>query len=290
MEKFYDLIPSETIRNLCKEQKCELAALECLLLVNQCKKISLEEKHALYNEIMETMPEPDVPDDFRQQTNTELSLYEIVREYMRLEKADLENFLKDANEPVYGYDRTTLSEAIANLDKTMFREIENNKIGYTATFLANGEIESIWTHTYRPYTAIFDYIVELPVPFKKGDILGCCPTDKGYAYLCIFDSLVENNKRGCASHANVYTVFTNGCGIQADIIPCSLLDYYAKELRPYEKIYKIISDYFKGEIDFEVFLNSYLILVKEYEFKKERRLHLDDYIEELFPEEQSEDE
>ena len=84
--------------------------------------------------------------------------------------------------------------------------------------------------------------------------------------------------------------FTSGCGIHADIIPCSSLDYYTEKLPPYEKMYKILSDYLKGEIAFEVFLNSYLVLVKEREFIEERRLYSDDYIEELFPEEESEEE
>ena len=290
MEKFYDLIPSESVKKLSKEKRCELTPFDCILLVNQCKKLSIKEKHALYNEIIETMPEPDVLEAFLKETHTELSLYEIIREYMRLEKSDLEEFLKDADEPVYGYDRTTLSEALAELAKedTSLTEIENHKIGYEAIFLDNGEIEHIrncLSYKERPYDRIFDYSVELAVPFKKGDLV-YYSFDNGHPCLCLFDSLAESNERGFASHANVYVFLSSDTGIHLDVVPCSSLDYYTKQLTYYEKSYKIVSDYFKGKIDFEVFFNSYLVLAKDEEYKRIRFIHSDDYLAELFPEEE----
>lgn len=99
MKKFYDLIISEDIRKYCEETGYELDTMQCIKLVYDSITISLEERHHLYEEIMKTMPEPELTEN--QKAEYEKTAYEMLKEHIKLEKQAAEAFLKDADEPLY---------------------------------------------------------------------------------------------------------------------------------------------------------------------------------------------
>ena len=299
MKTFYNLIPSETTRKYCIKTNYKLSPLDCIILVHDCNKISLEKKHLLYNEIMKTMPEPELPQHMRDEIKSKLSLYKMLKQYMQREKKQARLFLEDAEDAFYSVislKLCPLKDAMDDWRKSfLFKSdgtacIDNQKKGLRAQFLPNGEMESIFVPTV--YNTIFDFSAKLPHQFKRGDILLYKEFD--YYHLCVFDSFNEGEE-----FATVYKFDTVGGFLEASKkkLALSILEYDTKKPKDHcwhyskfnKKAFKLLSDYFNGTISLETFLNAYSYAVKDVENEFVRDHIYDEYVEEFIKQSESEE-
>ena len=162
------------------------------------------------------------------------------------------------------------------------------------------EEENLPEDEFYLYTA-FDFMwFNIPTPFKKGDIV-CSKgkhipnydkyvlldisnwnradyinngyTDRDYKLEAIDEKLKKREEKGDYTDmsAHGYRVFCNGT-IDYDFF-CNYIDFeYCKEseLSGNERALKTLSAYFKGEIDLELFLNAYKVILDEEKLKDEK--------------------
>ena len=263
MKKFYNLIESETVRNRCEETCYELSTLQCLYLVWNNERISLEKKHALYEKIMQTMPEPEFPEECGEYSET---VYELLKEHIKKEKKAEQKFLKAADEPVYQvfYDeKETLKDKVKshkrylkdNDNKYEGFEVANSKIKECAWITYDGKIGKLYdTYTSFEYAFNCEELSEytrLPSPFRYGDIVYYKEFDKKIP--CIFISEVED----CCDDANLYCLDK---GIitkeQREIKELNILN---GEIGAKNNFIKVMSDFLNKKIDVITLLNAYVI-------------------------------
>lgn len=82
MEKFYDLIPKQEVKEFCQETNYKLDSLQCIYLVWRNKELPIDIKHNLYSEIMSDMEDRQVA--YYHQPS--VSLFEALKEHMKLER------------------------------------------------------------------------------------------------------------------------------------------------------------------------------------------------------------
>ena len=57
----YSYLNSPDVAEHCRKLNYQFNALETAFIINDCRRISIEEKHRLYREIMDTMPDMEIP-------------------------------------------------------------------------------------------------------------------------------------------------------------------------------------------------------------------------------------
>ena len=82
MEKFYDLIPKQEVKEFCIETSYKLDSLQCIYLVWRNRELPIEIKHNLYCEIVSNMADKQVA--FYHQPS--FSLFEALKEHMKIEE------------------------------------------------------------------------------------------------------------------------------------------------------------------------------------------------------------
>ena len=120
---------------------------------------------------------------------------------------------------------------------------------------------------------------DIPTPFQKGDILyedktgvvGRKCWESPFVLECIFYR--NQNENGAKKGKNDHIFDMNACGyflneeIQNLCCRCIhrylQLDYYDKELKGAEKMLKVMSNFFKGNIPVSLLINAYGILINE---------------------------
>ena len=263
MKKFYDLIESESTRKYCEEIGYVLDTMQCIKLVDDSETLSLEEKHLLYEEIMKTMPEPELTED--QKAEYGKTVYEMLKENIELEKQAAEAFLKDADEPVYeGIWNQNKMPLKLVLDGVAMQEVYNTKLEYSyARFLADGtmnhiSVDSDFVDFFHNCT-----ILNLPGPFKRGDIV--CYDYYDHNRPCVVDSVDTD--------VIIYEFefdLLHGIGHIANkaAVPCNDLTYFTDELKPNDKFLKVLSDYLCGKINVATLLNAYVVHLNRHEANK----------------------
>lgn len=279
MKKFYDLIESEAIKKHCVETNYELNTWQCLYIVWDNDRISLEKKHALYEEIMETMPEPQILKPCREYLETDEPVYKLLKEHIKKEKKEAEKFLKSADEPVYQcfYDeKETLKEKIKSHKKYLKEkedkyegfEVYNSKIKADAWITYDGKIGKL----FDICTSFDDLInceelseyARIPVPFKYGDIV-CYDYILDRKKLCIYVSEDEDGY----SESNLYTM--EGGIVVREKRENKQLDFFNDTIGTEDKFITVLSDYLKKKIDVITLLNAYVICfnrAQEEEFER----------------------
>lgn len=91
-------VNSKDIRKHLKKIGYKFNSLEAAWLIYQCKSATIEEKHAAWEELIETMPDVEIPE--RINTIPQSSLHTFLKQYMELEDA----YLKDFYTVSYHYD------------------------------------------------------------------------------------------------------------------------------------------------------------------------------------------
>lgn len=100
-EKFYEFINSRDIREYLREKEYPVDSLQCAYLVWQSKRNTLKEKHAAWQEIIDTMPDMPVPESsWCAGWN---SLHGMLRDYMAMEDKFLKRFQEKEERAFYTY-------------------------------------------------------------------------------------------------------------------------------------------------------------------------------------------
>ena len=100
---YYRFLDSRDIRNYLENMEYPLSTPEAAYLVWQCRRVTLEEKFAAWEEIVDTMPDSAIigrPFGGRERVD---SVHQFLRDYMDLEKNRLEHFTQGEN-CVFGAD------------------------------------------------------------------------------------------------------------------------------------------------------------------------------------------
>lgn len=98
---FYKFINSKDIRTHLENIGYEFGPLEAAFIVWQSKTATIEEKHAAWREIINTMPDTDIPYEKWQAPRE--SLHAFLRDYMALEDRLLAEFFDLGNLAFYNY-------------------------------------------------------------------------------------------------------------------------------------------------------------------------------------------
>ena len=274
MKKFYDLIESKDIGKHCEKIGYALDTLQCIKIVYNSTRISLEERHHLYEEIMETMPESFLPEDLK--TEHDKMLYKILKKHIKKEKQAAETFLKEAAKPIYQglyYDEKKSLQEILDYCAEIVSPPNNIKIYNTKTneeawFLTDGTLSSL--DIYSELECIF-YECDIPLlphPFKRGDIV-CFDNYLQKNQPCIFDSMhradEDENSIADETYANEYSCDYIHGRIEKGTIPYEELTYFTGEFKKKDEILKVLSDYFHEKIDIATLLNAYVIHLNKIE-------------------------
>lgn len=295
MEKFYELIKSDTIRENCIKKNIKLSTIQCLFLVWISTGVPMEKKHKLYEEIMATMPEPEISKEIREDLDFQEGLYDILKNDMENEKKAAKRFMKDADKPVYQclYDELEPLEKKIRFNTDFLedeieeddREITNTRNHETACFSCAGELVCV-----SSYHGLIDSILTnddiiksamIPTPFKSGDILCFDHFFKNKPCVYISNIITEKNTYNpmCVS---VYICGTDGV-LERYSIDYDKLTAYKGDLDKRSKILKVLSDFLKKKVNLETLLNAYLVHINRiHEMNVNRRDRLDcDYMKRI---------
>ena len=97
---FYSLINSKDIRAHLESISYQFSSLQAAWLVHECHTATMEEKHAAWREIIDTMPDMDMP---MKQEDQPKNLHAFLRDYMSLEDRFLREFYDTDGQYAYNY-------------------------------------------------------------------------------------------------------------------------------------------------------------------------------------------
>jgi hypothetical protein len=202
----YQYINSKDIREHLQNIGYQFNALEAAWLVYECRNATMEEKHAAWREIIETMPDMRVEftDDRREPFE---SLHQLLRDYMAMKQRWLKRFLSSEPDAVYrylyyinlysgpeSYDfignlYTNYDDCIIAMKKestligsgeialiTIGKRYSDGKLDHV-TMNSQYDVLSVSTNTSANRTeerlrvAFYNLWFAIPTPFQKGDIV-----------------------------------------------------------------------------------------------------------------------
>ena len=225
-------VNSKAIGEYLREIKYEFNTTEAAWLIYQCRSISVKEKHAAWNTLMQEMPDCNLEE--RMNCRPRESLHELIREYIATTEKQYELFKKRETGAVYQYKFYCKNdcgwcedyEGIYESLDACWKEIdEDQDFGIEIVKIRKRYIGSNKTidATYKPDKTVMDVYsnnltdeeadviglsfeglwFDFPVPFKKGDILienrvsgprGTCAEDGPFVMIGITPWEKERNK------------------------------------------------------------------------------------------------
>lgn len=303
-------IPSRAMRKHLEKIGYEFNALECAWLVYQCKTAILAEKHAAWQEIIDTMPDCEIVS----KCLPHRSLHKFLKQYMEIENRSIEHFFESNDNAFYqfswSYESTDYKPYYKTIDECFSAAIkyheENDLIlpeeepfayidivklhdggvhGHVA-FKPDGRIISTLPHFLSEEEFhIFDFVFQamdfiFPAPFKKGDILFDVRRreDPNHS-LMVFDRMdvVFDGKAFVGKHGLylAYGYVMDDSRIVQDGFNCLNLEYYesdcfANEYRALEYVRK----YLLGDLSLTGLMNKYHQILCE-EYAKNTAFHLE---------------
>ncbi len=307
----YDLINSKAIRNYCRKIKYQFNTEELAVLVYRNKTMNIEEKIAKYQDLINNYPDMEVIE--RINCNHYGSVKTLIQNEIDRIKSLYDDFVKEEKNCIYAWDeynRSTKSysrtnDVINNLKSTykeVYTEVRDYINEYDDTISFNitkkyldkdGSICANYividknpklveiNREYEDLPDIEGIFVNIPVPFKKGDVLvNKILPDLSEKHIFVLNSLTVWNKRMLENFftRNLDTSDMSGNGYYLDdvthqVILDHVLDYdafefYDGELEGENRILKLISSFLKGKIDnLELFIKSYETFKSDYERK-----------------------
>lgn len=308
-------VPSRAMRKHLKKIGYEFNALECAWLVYQCETAILAEKHAAWQEIIDTMPDCEIDSEYLPHR----SLHEFLKQYMKIEDRAIQHFFESEDNAFYQFSlfyRSTDYKPYYNTYDECFsaaiKYLEENDLLEEEPFIYMAKVYNGGTHEHVkfkpdgriistcPYFLseeelhIYDVVFQkmdfiFPTPFKKGDILFDvrCREYPNHNLMVfdrtdvIFDEKTIVNKNGL--YCTYGYVMEDGRIIQ-DGFNCLYLEYYesdcfANEYRTLDYVRK----YLLGKLSLTELMNKYHQILCE-EYAKNTALHLglweDDTIDE----------
>ncbi len=195
-------INSQDISDYLREIDYKFNSLEVAWLIYQCDKLTWDEKKAAWNELIETMPDCEVPE--RSYCKYYPSLHDMLRRYMALLDREIENFYRLDEREVYFYsvdagnhfiegnhfDQVFLSvdEIWKDFDDMDFKDFDISKINIEKRIPGQRYHYMIFNEKKEPmeivifgellseeeddlYSSFNGFWLEFPVPFEKGDVV-----------------------------------------------------------------------------------------------------------------------
>ena len=207
---FYSCINSKDIRKHLEELDYQFSSLEAAWLVWQCRTISIKEKHKLWQQIIDTMPDCAIKRNYRKSVRiVDKSLHGFLIKYMNLQNEYIDTFYRNDKSCIYrfslswggidyfnGYKDEVYSSIEKCLDRAItacseYTEEDEKPIKFqikmhfvdsgesymAADYLPNGTMIDINSYgSYNKNDELYDVFTDymwfsFPVPFRKGDIL-----------------------------------------------------------------------------------------------------------------------
>ena len=306
----YSYLNSRDVAAHCREINHSFNVVEQAFIIYECKRISIEEKLQLMQEIMDTMPDVQVSETapylWRYNNTYKMpdSFYAHLSKYVEEERKRLEHFLSSEPNSIYNitlhrYDwkkefnstllhssfdaaRAELIEEYGNYgdgdDITTYvgdvskRYIDSDRY-ITADVNLNGEITAIYDRE-RHYDVFDDIWVQIPVPFKKGDLVMTYERDplvlNSVCYWETKKRTPERIKHLIAGWSRVdmiaygYWLEENGKLFCECTHSYHNLEYYRGEIKGDLRLLKALSAHTKGEIDTEMLLFAFDAIQREH--------------------------
>jgi len=252
MNDIYSYLNSKDVEQHCRSIGHKFNSLESCFIINDCYSISVQEKHRLFREIMETMPDSALSDRMINDLGYS-SFYAALKKTIEAEEHYLELLKHGGSNMVYTYKYrdekmndyyeenyifSTYDTALRSMYKDIkcemesepdleyfgemtMRELDTGK-HIVADFDKNGSIIRIYGSyelEYSEENEIFDWCwVHIPVPFKEGDIL--VEANKSYTHrdkmvltsVCYWNRDEEEMKRR-TSYWDVTDMTAYGCWV-----------------------------------------------------------------------------
>ena len=290
----YDLINSKTISEYCRKIKHQFNIEEIAVLIYRNNKMSIEEKINTYNKVIEKYTDMEVIE------RVNCKHYDSVKTMIKQEISRLEELtnklLEDEENSIYTYnefDKNTLQYLETNnFDdvKSSFKEIETDiykeylsdeensvtkfriekrhlKDDSYKKIIAEYEVQNKTLILKNIYSVseesdIDTIFVNIPNPFKKGDILQYSNkimvldwiiTDKEN----LKELLLKGNYDSLDMYGYCYLVNDKGNVYRDDIHNYDSWEYLSKELIGKERMLKTISSFLQEKIDLELLLKTY---------------------------------
>ncbi len=312
-EKLYEFIDSKAIREYLIELNYELKPVEAALIVWQSDYKTLNEKREAYKWIIENTA------DFKfnsRYIEEELTFHELLSRYMEIQSLLLDAFMEVDTNAVYTYRLYWEGDSDMSDGKGIFQSFSELKNAIKDDGYSSVIIEKKWISRDEKYPktlnvflrgdetvmniiefnflpdddeeifSVFDneIWIDIPVPFKKGDIL---TFENGkfspqYVGPMVFDYLMQWNMEPERIKRNIecwgiMDMIANGYFLSKDRIYYECmhnylkLDYYNGELTGEKRIFKALSSYLRGDIPVDLLMNSYHIIKTEESLKDDRK-------------------
>ena len=195
----YSYLNSPDVAEHCRKLNYQFNALESAFIINDCRHISIEEKHRLYREIMETMPDMEIPNPrVFYEEKPDLSLFHQLEKLMRTEQQILRR-MKDGKEGwfytfyavFYASDSSDLQGCYSTYEKAVEATCEyaewfsgdKSFVIEQRTLDSDSKVSVFLNEQYEicyilpqtnaePYSNfLYELWVYIPTPFKKGDLV-----------------------------------------------------------------------------------------------------------------------
>lgn len=308
----YDLINSKTIGNYCRKIQHKFNTEEIAVLIFRNRTMSINEKIKAYKNLIENYPDMEVIERIN------CKHYDSVKEMIQREidrlKTLNEILQKQDDKYIYTYiefNKTTkkydFNNVLNNIRKT-FNEVEKNIKEYIEEYNdtlsykiikkslkqenykiiaeyvvinKKGILINIYD-TKEMYLDIDNIFINIPTPFKKGDILvswhntpfreGVLPNKQEIFvlnYLCTWNEKInESLKKGNYDSSDMigsgYFLNDSQQLILEEQWCYDSFEYYNDELKGMQKILKAVSNLLKEKIEIEEFINIYEHLKNKY--------------------------
>ena len=307
-------VNSRDIREYLRSTNYEFSASEAAWIVNRCIDLPLDEKISAWNEIMNTMPDCNLVSWSPYDDKVVKSFYSLLKAYIDLEKSYWEDFRKCGDGEFYEYcidyeDRyhtffpyyfgpyrsyeecfSAISKGNTRTDiagysmrKNMFdSNSDSNKVMF-CQYSKDGKLLNVDGHDLKGYDEEEYYRIsylfinmwpDIPVPFKKGDLLRYvsheCQDDEK---LTVMNELKTRSKDNIDSFGDedkdkhLFGYYQTDIGSLCEKATWGhYIDFeYCPEdyLEGRQKMLVSLSHYLKGDIPLECFANDYhLIMLK----------------------------
>ena len=293
----YRFINSKDIREHLESVKYPFGSLEAAWLIYQCRFASLEEKHASWRELIQTMPDCAIEE--RPNTEAHGSLHRFLAEYMERETKLLHTFCEndggiyrwtECQEDGLRFEHPGIYTDYVKCRDRISREISDDKDGVITSYLvtktypdadepciqselsAAGKVLSVRESQAGPdpFEGLF---FVFPTPFQKGDIVwepntqGYC---KGPFALTGVSGEAEapgHRRGGAGPDMDAWGYFPKETGhfYHETMWNYMDLEYYRGPLTGKRRVLCALGNCLKGEIDEGVFARAYhAILTEEY--------------------------
>lgn len=295
----FRFINSRDIREYLKTQDYHFTSLEAAWLIYQCRSATIKEKHAAWQELIQTMPDYEVAE--RPYATPHDSLHQFLREYIRIEDEILDWFFREEQDAIYycefweysmwcpsggyysSFQKCLKAYTDRRLGKMKFKitkQIVNSGQSTDVVFSADNdplEFDTSWFPEGGDeilFGVLGGLEFDFPTPFKKGDIL--CESETYEmnpslrADLFVITDLParsknESHRDGCRMKVWGFFLKYDGTLQYEDMYNYMNLEYFRGEFSGKRRVLKALSNYIKEVIDVALFANAYhKILCEEY--------------------------